>query len=322
MAHRIVISDTKTTDYDAERDELARVDATVESITARTPEQLVEGAGGADGLIVDAGTPVTRAALADLDVEVVGRAGIGVDNVDLDAAEEFGVTVVHVPDYCVDEVSTQAITLLLAVARRLPVYHEDTRTGGWEWAAGRPLHRLRGRTLGLVGFGKTARRLARKVEGFGLDVRAHDPHVPAHEMAHLGVEAAGFEELLGAADAVSVHVPLYDETRGMFDAAAFAAMPEGALFVNTSRGGVVDEAALHDALDRGHLAGAGLDVMAEEPPGDSPLLGMENVVVTPHAAWYSAESREQLSRSVAADVARVLAGERPDNPVRPGAAWG
>jgi D-3-phosphoglycerate dehydrogenase len=318
MDHRVVVSDTKAA-ADAIAAELDHVGATVESVTAHTPEELVSAAADATAVIVDESTPVSREVFAALDaLRVVGRAGIGLDNVDLRAAAEAGVTVVNVPDYCVDEVSTHALALLLAVSCSLPAYDAATAAGGWAWSDGEPVHRLRGRTLGLAGFGDINRRLARKVDGFGLDVLAYDPHVPAREMAHLDARKATFEELLGAADAVVVNLPLVEGTRELFDAAAFDAMPEGALFVNTARGGVVDESALVDALADGHLAGAGLDVLAAEPPGDSPLLEMENVVVTPHAGWYSEESREQLGRSVAADVARVLAGERPHNPVTPG----
>ena len=318
MEHRVVVSDTKAT-ADAITAELDRVDATVETVTARTPEELVSAAADATAVIVDESTPVSREVFAALDtLRVVGRAGIGLDNVDLRAAAEAGVTVVNVPDYCVGEVSTHALALLLAVARSLPAYDAATAAGDWAWSDGAPVHRFRGRTLGLAGFGDINRRLARKVDGFGMDVLAYDPHVPAREMAHLDAEKAGFEELLAVANAVVVNLPLVEETRELFDAAAFETMPEGALFVNTARGGVVDETALIDALREGDLAGAGLDVLATEPPDGSPLLEMENVVVTPHAGWYSEESREQLGRSVAADVARVLAGERPQNPATPG----
>lgn len=319
---RVVISDDKTVDYDVEREVLAEAGASVETTLATTPEAVVEACEGAAGLIVNAGTPVTRAVFeACEDLRVVGRAGIGVDNVDVRAAADHGVTVVHVPDYCVDEVSTHALALLLGLVRSVPTYDRGTRAGEWDWEAGRPIRRLRGETLGLVAFGKIPRRLARKVDGFGLDVLAHDPAVAAHEMAHFGVEKVDFEELLARSDLLSVHAPLYEETEGLLDADAFERMGEGVVLVNTARGPVVDEVALADALEDGTVARAGLDVLEEEPPVNSPVVGREDVVVTPHAAWYSETSMVDLRRSVAEDVARVLDGEAPRAPVDPDTPW-
>jgi len=321
MSHDIVLSDDKTLDEPTKDEVLADVDASLSVLEDKTVDGVVAAVAGADGLIVDAATPVPAEVFEKSDLTVVGRAGIGVDNIDVEAAVEHGVTAVHVPDYCVDEVSTHALALLLGLARSVPIYDRDTRAGGWDWQAGRPVHRLRGRTLGLVGFGKIPRRLARKVDGFGLDVVAADLDVADTEMAHFGVEKVGFDELLDRSHLVSVHAPLYEATRGLFDAAAFDAMREDALLVNTARGAVVDEAALHDAIVDGDIAGAALDVLAEEPPGDSPLFDLDRVIVTPHTAWYSEESRHELSRRVAEDVARVLAGEPPRSPIDPDLEW-
>jgi D-3-phosphoglycerate dehydrogenase len=322
MAPRVVVSDNKVVDLGAGRDVLE--DAGAEIVTAHMPteEAVIEGAEGADALIVDAGTPVTARVFDELaSLEVVGRAGIGFDNVDVPAAEEHGVVVTHVPDYCVDEVSTHAFGLLLSCVRNL--FGFDRRTGGgeWNWEHGRPIERLRGRTLGLVAFGKIARRLARKVDGFGLNVRAYDPFVPVHEMEHYGVEKVDFETLLSTSDLVSIHAPLYERTRHMFDAEAFDLMGEDTVLVNTGRGGIVDEEALAAAIDDGTVARAGLDVMEEEPPSDSPLVGADEVVITPHTAWYSEDSRRDLSRSVAEDVTRVLTGSTPRNRVTSDTRW-
>jgi D-3-phosphoglycerate dehydrogenase len=321
VSHEIVLSDDKTLDEPTKDEVLADVDASLSVLDEKTVDGVIAAVEGADGLIVDTATPVPAAVFAERDLTVVGRAGIGVDNVDVEAAADHGVTVVYVPDYCVDEVSTHALALLLGLAKSLPIYDRDTREGGWNWEAGRPIHRLRGRTLGLVGFGKIPRRLARKVDGFGLDVIGADPNVPDTEMDHFGVEKVGFDELLDRAHLVSVHAPLYEATRGLFDAAAFDAMREDALLVNTARGAVVDEAALYDAVAGGEIAGAGLDVLTEEPPGDSPLFELDRVLVTPHTGWYSEESRHELSRRVAEDVARVLTGEPPRSPVDPDLEW-
>lgn len=319
MTHRVVVADTKATDIDAIDATLEG--ATVETTDARAEEAVIEAARGADALIVDASTQVTAEVLADLDLAVVGRSGIGVDNIDIAAAEQEGTVVVNVPDYCIDEVSTHALALALACLRRLDPYDEAVTDGTWDWALGRPIGRLAGSTVGLVSFGAIARRLASKLQGFNLSVVGYDPYVPAYRMDDFGVEKVGFEELLSESSIVSIHAPLTDETRGLFDAEAFAAMREDAVLVNTARGPIVEEDALVDALDSGAIDAAGLDVREEEPPGESPLHGRGDVVITPHVAWYSEASRTELGRTVAADVGRVLRGEEPVNRVDPEEGW-
>ena len=319
----MVISDEKTVDPRTQREILEAAGARIEVLDAKTEAAVAEAVRGADGLVVDSGTPVTARVLgASETLEVVGRAGIGVDNVDLAAATERDVTVVHVPDYCLDEVSTHALSLLLACVRNVPLHDRRTGEGTWDWRAGRPLTRMRGRTLGLAGFGGIARRLASKLRAFGLEVVAYDPYVTATVMADYGVERVGFEALLDRLDYLSIHVPLYGETRGMFSTDEFERMADHAILVNTSRGPVVDGAALLDALESGEIARAGLDVLESEPPdAGNPLLAREDVVVSPHTAWYSEESRRDLSRGVASDVAAVLDGEAPTNPVDPELPW-
>lgn len=323
MSHRVVLSDNKTVDPTTQSEILEAAGAEIEVLDAKTEDAVVEALRGADAMITDAATPVTERAIAGSDtLSVVGRAGIGVDNVDVDAAVANDVTVVNVPDYCLDEVSTHAFALLLACVRSLPVYDRQTRSGGWDWQAGAPMHRMRGRTLGLAGFGNIARRLAAKVSGFGLDVIAVDPSVGQSRMTDYGVEKVDYEGLLARSNYVSIHLPLYEATRERFSTAEFDAMRDGAILVNTARGPVVDEDALYDALVDGPLARAGLDVLPTEPPSpDHPLFDLEETVVTPHVAWYSEASRRDLSRGVAGDVAAVLRGERPDNPVDPETPW-
>jgi len=319
MTYRILVSDSKVIDLEAGQTALDDIDATLRTTEARDPEALIAAAAGADALIVDAGTRVTETVLDALEgVSVVGRSGIGVDNVDVGAAHERGITVVNVPDYCLDEVSTHALGMLLSLARKLPQLDAAVRRGEWDWSAARPIARIEGRTVGVVGFGKIARSLARKLRGFGVDVIVFDPYVRPTDLAGFEVTRVGWDRLLADADLISVHVPLTGETRGMFDADAFAAMSDDAIIVNTSRGPVVDEDALVTALDSGELAGAGLDVRDPEPPEGGPLVDFENVILTPHAAFYSERARRELTRTVTADVARVLRGETPQNPVDPG----
>jgi len=312
--YRIVVSDTKVIDL-AGQQPLADLNATVEPTDAREPDALVAAAEGADALVVDAGTTVTEHVVTSLDrLAVVARAGTGVDNIDVAIARRHGVEVVNVPDYATEEVSTHALALLLACLRRVVTYDRSVRDGEWDWTVGRPIQRLAGDTVGIVGFGTIGRRFARKLRGFDVDVIAYDPYVEESVMDDRGVWKVPFERLLDVSDAVSLHVPLTDETRGLIDADAIAAMADDAVLVNTARGSVVDETALETALRAGTLGVAGLDVRKTEPPSSS-LSALDNVISTPHAGWYSEQARDELNRTVAADVARVLRGESPFNPV-------
>ncbi|MFC4360345.1 C-terminal binding protein [Halobium salinum] len=313
MTFTVVVTDYDYPDVELERELVEERGGRLVTAQAETPAEVVDAAAGADALLVQY-APVGADVFDALDdLAVVGRYGIGVDSVDLDAASANGVRVLNVPDYCLDEVSTHAFALLLACVRRTSAYDSAIADGTWDWTAERPIHRLAGATLGLVGFGRIPQRLVEKAAAFDLDVVAYDPYVSADVLAEHGVEKVEFDELLGRADAVSVHTPLTDETRGLFDRDAFGSMKETAVLVNTARGGVVDEDALADALDAGELAGAGLDVLPSEPPEGSPLVGRDDVVLTPHVAWYSEESFEELRRTVTEDVLRTLDGDAPRN---------
>ncbi len=241
------------------------------------------------------------------------RTGIGLDTVDLPAATRHGVCIAHVPDFCYDEVADTAMTLLLAVARKVRLAEQHVRGGSWSPSALLPMRRLRGRTMGLVGFGHIARMVAERARGFGLQVIAVDPYVEAPAMAKLGVEKIdALKHLLARSDIVSLHTPLTEETRGLIGRAAFAAMRPGTILINTSRGKVVDEPALIEALRSCRLAGAGLDVLWTEPPAkDNPLLAMDNVVLTPHYASSTVEAIEDLAAKVSRQVVQYVRGEWP-----------
>jgi D-3-phosphoglycerate dehydrogenase len=248
--------------------------------------------------------------------KAIGRFGLGVDNIDLLAAKQLGIAVNYVPDYCLREVSDHAMALLLALARKVPFSNRLVQSGRWEVPPIVPLRRIEGQVLGLIGFGNIPRALAPKAQAFGLKVLTHDPYVSKDMLAAAGVEGVGFDDLLGRCDFVSVHAPLLPATRGLVNAAAFARMKPGAMLINTARGPLVDEAALVAALDSGHLGGAALDVVTTEPLAkDSPLLGRDNVILTPHTAFYSVEALEELQTKCASDVARVLSGEKAVYPI-------
>lgn len=310
---KVVVTDYNYPDLEIEAEELAKWGAEVVPAQCRTPQEVIEAGRDADALISQY-APITREVIAGLEkCRALGRYGIGVDNIDVEAATEQGIAVINVPSYCEDEVSDHALAMLLSWARRITHYAAETRRGVWDWKTGRPIHRLRGRILGLLGFGKIARILATKAKALGFEVLAYDPYLPDEAFSEAGVRRVDFEDLLSRSDFLSIHVPLTEETHHMIDDRALRMMKATACLINTSRGAVVDEEALIEALREGRLAGACLDVMEEEPPDpENPLLRMENVLVSPHAAWYSEESQIELRRKVAADVGRALNGILPE----------
>jgi D-3-phosphoglycerate dehydrogenase len=314
MAHTVVFTDHTFDDLDIEREILREVDAELIDAEARdAPLEAVLADVDPDGVIV---------MYADVDADlldtmpncrVVSRTGIGFDNVDLDAATERGVYVTNVPDYCIPEVSDHTIALLLALERRIVDYNERVKAGEWDEHAGRTMRRIDGGTLGLIAFGDIAHAVAEKAGAFGMDVIAHDPYLDESDVADTNVTLVDDRaELLAASDAVSLHAPLTPATEGLIGADELAQMKETAFLLNTARGGIVDEDALAEAIRAGDIAGAGLDVLAEEPPNeDSPLLDLDDVILTPHAAYNSAESVVELREKAARNVATTLAGEVP-----------
>ena len=244
--------------------------------------------------------------------KIIAHYGTGVDRVDVAAATRRGIWVTNGPRYAVDEVSSHAIALLLAVARKIVTADRAVRAGQWHIPPLRPVHRIAGRTLGLLGFGNIARATGRKGRALGLQVIAHDPYVGAEVFSAEGVQPVDLAACLATADFISVHLPLTADTKGLLNREAFARIKPGAILINTSRGPVIDEAALLDALRSGRLAGAGLDVFAQEPlPVDHPVLAMPNVTVSGHVGFYSEESIEQMQRDAAEQVLIALQGTPP-----------
>lgn len=278
-------------------------------VACRTEDDYLARCGEADALLVQYGM-VSRRVIEGLPrLRVLVRYGVGVDGIDLQAATERGIPVVNVPDYGTDEVANHAVALLLALARKLPLLDRQTRSGRWTVFEAVPLHRLVGQTVGILGCGRIGSRVARKLAGFDVRLLACDPYVPTLPP---GVEPVSRDRLLAESDYLTLHCPLTDQTRHIVDAAALARMKPTAILVNTARGGLVDTAALVDALQAGRLGGAGLDVTEPEPlDPSSPLLRLDQVIVTPHAAWYSEEGRADLKRRVAEEAVRVLGGARP-----------
>jgi D-3-phosphoglycerate dehydrogenase / 2-oxoglutarate reductase len=312
---RVAVSDSVFPNLDPARELLSTIGAELELAAASTPDAIAQVAAEADALLVTY-AKITAEMIQQMHrCRIISRFGIGVDNVDLAAASSAGIVVTKVPDYCIDEVSDHTLALLLAAARKISLANAQVQRGRWEMPAVVPIHRLRGGVLGLVGFGRIPQLVAPKAQSFGLRVIAFDPYMPADGFERAGVQRVDFSRLLRDSDYVSIHTPLLPETRGLFNTEVFNQMKPTAYLINTARGPIVDDEALARALDAGRLAGAALDVLPQEPPINSPLIGRENVIITPHTSFYSEESLLELQRKAAEEVVAVLTGKPPRNPV-------
>ena len=315
----IAVTDSPFPSLDPAKAALARVDPALRMAKSASADDILAVAREADAILVTYAKLPGELLRQLKRCKVIGRFGLGVDNIDVKAASELGITVTYVPDYCMQEVSDHAMALLLSLARKVPLSNKLVQSGRWEVAPIVPIHRLTGRVLGLVGFGNIPRMLAPKAKAFGLRVVTHDPYVSREALAAAGVENVGFDELLAMSDFVSIHAPLLPATRGLFNRDVFRKMKKGAMLINTARGPLVNEEALIAALDSGQLGGAALDVVTTEPLAkDSKLIGRDNVILTPHTAFYSVEALNELQTKCATDVARVLSGEPPVYPVKMG----
>lgn len=313
----VAVADSVFPNLDLARAVVSRAGAELRLASQPTPEGIVAAAKDADGLLVTY-AKITADMIGQMKkCRIISRFGIGVDNVDIEAATRAGIVVTKVPDYCIDEVSDHTMALLLSLIRKIPFSSARAHAGRWEMPAVAPIHRMRGTVLGLVGFGRIPQLVAPKANAFGMRVMASDPYVPLNVMEQAGVGRLEFAELLKISDYISIHSPLLPETYHLFSTDVFRQMKPGALLVNTSRGPVVDEAALAAALDAKQIAGAALDVLEQEPPVSSPLFGRDNVILTPHTSFYSVESLEELQTKAAEEVVRVLSGQPPRNPVNP-----
>jgi len=290
--------------------DLLRRDFEVDVRTELAAAGLAEVIAGYDALIIRSATQVTAAVLdAATSLKVVARAGIGLDNVDVEAATRRGVMVVNAPQSNIISAAEQTLALLLAQARNIPQAHDDLLAGRWERARWEGVE-LAGKTIGLVGLGRVGALVAARAAGFGMRVIAFDPYVSAERAKEMGVEVMPtLEALLVQSDFVSVHLPRTAETEGLIGDKQLRMMKAGARLVNTARGGLVDEDALAKAIEDGHLGGAALDVFAAEPTTDSPLFGLPGVVVTPHLGAATREAQDKAGTTVAEMVRLALMGE-------------
>jgi D-3-phosphoglycerate dehydrogenase / 2-oxoglutarate reductase len=325
MPEKVVIADYDYGDVDIERAIIETAGLELIAAQCKTEEEVIEVAHDAAAVVAQYATISARVIAGLPECRVIARYGTGIDIVDVDAATRHDVLVTNVPnDWCENEVADHAMALLLAVARKVSVYDRATRAGTWQWQSGAPIHRLRGSVLGLLSFGAIAQAIAARAGGFGMLITAHDQYMPAEEITAAGVKGVSFEDLVTQSDCLVIQAPLTAQTHHLFDEAQLRRMKTTAILINTARGPIVDDRALYRALSEGWIAGAGLDDIEEEPAkvrdwrAENPLFGLNNVVITPHAAYYSEESIGTVRRFAAEEVVRVLTGQPPLSAVNAG----
>jgi D-3-phosphoglycerate dehydrogenase len=306
--------------------EVTDINVRLVSRASVSEDDLIRAAQDADALLVSTREVVSRRVLENIPrVKVISRYGVGLDNVDLDAAADAGIVVTHYPGYCTSEVADHAMAMIMALNRRIVEQDRALREGAWveHGPATRrilrgPVQPLREQTLGLVGFGRIGQAVAARAKPFNLTILAADPYIDPDVMVAAGVEPVSLEDLLRRSDIVTIHAPLTPETRGLIDAETLALMKPSAVLVNTARGPIIDLPALAEALEEGKLAGAALDVVDPEPlPADAPFYRMPNVILTPHSAYYSERSVDVVRRETLLEALQVLRGKRPRTVANP-----
>src|SRR5215472_11155539 len=318
----VVIADYDYGDVDIERAIIEEAGLRLVTAQCKSEDDVIDVARDAGAIIAQYATIGAKAIGAFTRCEVIARYGTGTDIVDVDAATRHGILVTNVPnDWCENEVADHAMALLLATARKICRYDQATRSGTWQWQTGEPIYRISGRTLGLLSFGAIAQAISRRAAGFGLRVIASDPYMPAEEITAHGAAAVSFEELLDQSDYLVIQAPLTKETHHLIGEPELRRMKPTAILINTARGPIVSDEALYQALSVGWIAGAGLDDIEEEPAKQrdwtpvNPLFGLDNVIITPHAAYYSEEAIYTVREFAASEVVRVLTGQPSQSPV-------
>jgi len=312
MKWKVLITDYlfKTIEY--ERKILSEIGAEVIEAQCKTEDEVIKRAKGVHGLIVER-APITRKVIESLPkLKVIARYGVGINVVNLKAASEYKVCVVNVPDYCIDEVSDHAFALILASARKIIPLDKYVKSGNLSFIFAQPFYRIKGKTLGLIGFGRIARRLAEKIKPLGVSILTYDPYISEEILnSYKYVNKVDFLELLRKSDFVSIHTPLTENTKNMINIKEIRLMKKSTIIVNTSRGGIINEEDLTKALIDKTIAGAALDVFEKEPPENSQLFKQDNVILTPHVGYHSGESQVELQTKAAEGIRDALLGRRP-----------
>jgi D-3-phosphoglycerate dehydrogenase len=315
---KVVVTDYEYESLGEEQETMSKIGALLVPCQCKSEEELMENTADADGVFVQYAY-ISRRVIENMkNCQIIVRYGIGIDCIDVAAATEHGIMVANVPDYGLQDVADHTVALLLAAARKITLSNQLVKSGTWDFKRAKPLYRLEGRMLGLVAFGSIGRMVADRMKPFGLQIQAYDPWVSDEILDKHSVTRVDFDTLLSTSDFISLHVPLVSATHQMINKEAFSKMKKSAILINTARGGLVDEDALVTVLQSGCLAGAALDVASCEPINpNSPLLEMDNVIITPHVAWYTEEAQYRLQSIAANDMARALGGEIPKNLLNP-----
>ena len=313
--YKILIADAPWS-IEPEREVFGQIGAEIIVAETKTEEELLTLAPQVDGILTDRQSITGDIIAVAQRCKAIARYGVGFDNVALKEATASGIVVTNVPAYCIDEVTDHAMALLLACARKIPLFHKHINS--WNRDVGPPMRRIRGQTLGVIGFGRIGQAIAPKAQAFGLEVIVFDQYLTSEAVQAHGAIKVELPELLAKSDYISIHTPLTPETEGLIGEAELRQMKPNAYLINTARGGIIDIVALHKALSAGWIAGAGQDVLPQEPaPPDEPLLSLENVIFTPHVAFLSVESTYDAQKTAASEVARVLTGQMPESVVNP-----
>jgi D-3-phosphoglycerate dehydrogenase len=318
MSYKVLVTDYVWPNTEPERAVLAKIDAELIEAPDTSEDTLSSMAGDVDAILTCFAQVTEKVIRAAKNCVVIGRYGVGFDNIVVDVATELGIAVTYVPDYCVEEVSDHVLALLLSWNRRVPLFDKSVRTTGWgSVPLNMPMLRLRGKKMGVLGYGRIGRVVGQKALAFGLDVLAYDPYVPA-DSAPAGVTITDMDTVLRESDFISIHSPLTPETENLISTRELALMKPTSFIINCARGPLIDEEALHDALSNNRIGGAGLDVLVDAHPSpDNKLLKLDNVIITPHVAFFSQEAVLELEERAAGEVVSVLQGKMPDNLVNP-----
>ncbi len=307
---KIYITDCDHESMDIEKKTFTKEGVDFEILNVTQPEDIIRACHNADALILQYATISDNVLSSLKNLKGVVRYGVGVNTIDIESATKNNVAVCNVPDYGTNEVADHALALIMALARKLPLLIKDTKSNIWAYEKAIPIYRLQEQTAGIIGLGRIGLSLAKKLHGIGLKVIGFDPLAKKEQLPDY-INFVSLDELLSHSDIISLNLPLTKSTENLIDSKAFSKMKSNCYLVNTARGGIVNEEALYQALLNHTIAGAALDVFKQEPPTDRKLFSLDNFIATPHAAWYSEQSQQDLKRKAAEEAIRLAKGEKP-----------
>ena len=310
---KILITDPYHQNFHIEKEVLAEINAEVFVGHCKTEEDVIKICSDMDGLLVSY-VPIGKKVIENLHkCKVIVKYAVGIDNIDLKAATLKKIFVANVPRYCVEEVSTHTVALLLSLVRNILIYDKSIKKGNWDPLIGDPIFRIKNKVLGIIGFGHIAKRVAEKIRPFGLTILVYDPLVNNVLISKYRGKKVGLKTLLHESDYISLHCPLNKYTKHLIDFKEIEIMKKGVFIINTSRGEIINQKTLYKALKDGKIAGAALDVLEKDPPLLTDIISTDNIIYTPHVAWNSVEAERELRKSAAQEVKRVLEGGKPLN---------